>query len=65
MERSGKVSFGGAIREVNLAFVPEAQKGDYVLVHVGLAISKIDDEQAREVFECLQQMDSMDLGGDL
>ena len=46
--RNGHVSFGGMVKEVCLAFVPEAQVGDYVIVHVGFAISKVDEAVARE-----------------
>lgn len=52
----GKVSFGGVQREVCLAYVPEAQVGDWVLVHVGFALSVLDEEEAREIFETLQRM---------
>ena len=52
----GTVSFGGIRKEVCLAYVPEAKIGDYVLVHVGFAISTIDEEQAREVFDTLRQI---------
>ena len=58
--RSGKVDFGGILKEVNLGCVPEAEIGDYVLVHVGLAISKVDEEEALKVFEYLKQMDELD-----
>ena len=54
--RSGKVNFGGVLKEVNLAFVPEAQVGDYVIVHVGFAISKLDEEEAEQVFYYLREM---------
>lgn len=54
--RCGKVSFGGIQKQVNLAYVPDARVGDYVLVHVGFAISKIDEAEAMEVFEYLRQM---------
>jgi hydrogenase expression/formation protein HypC len=54
--RCGKVSFGGIQKQINLAYVPEAKIGDYVLVHVGFAISIIDEEEAQEVFEYLRQM---------
>jgi hydrogenase expression/formation protein HypC len=54
--RCGKVSFGGILKQINLAYVPEAKIGDYVLVHVGFAISIIDEAEARQVFEYLQQM---------
>ena len=52
----GKVSFGGVMKEVCLAYVPEAQVGDFVLVHVGFAISKIDEQEARQVFQFLDEM---------
>jgi hydrogenase expression/formation protein HypC len=54
--RIGKVSFGGIQKEINLAMVPQAQIGDYVLVHVGVAISVVDEEEARLTFEYLKQM---------
>jgi hydrogenase expression/formation protein HypC len=49
--RSGRVDFGGVLRRVNLAFVPEAAPGDYVLVHVGFAIARVDDDEARRALE--------------
>jgi hydrogenase expression/formation protein HypC len=52
----GKVDFGGAIREVCLAYVPEAVVGDYVVVHVGFAISRIDEEEARESLELMKEV---------
>ena len=54
--RTGKVSFGGIIKQINLAYVPEAKIGDYVLVHVGFAISVVDEAEAQEVFEYLRQI---------
>ncbi|NLT65423.1 MAG: HypC/HybG/HupF family hydrogenase formation chaperone [Acidobacteria bacterium] len=54
--RSGRVSFGGIIKNINLAYVPEAKVDDYVLVHVGFAISIIDEAEAMQVFEYLRQM---------
>jgi hydrogenase expression/formation protein HypC len=54
--RCGRVSFGGVVKQVNLAYVPEARVGDYVLVHVGFAINTIDEEEANQVFEYLRQM---------
>jgi len=54
--RQGKVSFGGIIKEVNLSMVPEVQVGDYVLVHVGVAIGKVDEAEAMQTFEYLKQM---------
>lgn len=57
--RTGKVSFGGITKEVNLSFVPDAKVNDYVLVHVGMAISTIDEEEAHKVFEYLKEMDEL------
>jgi hydrogenase expression/formation protein HypC len=54
--RTGKVSFGGVLKTINLAYVPEVKVGDYVLVHVGFAISVVDEEEAQQVFEYLRQM---------
>jgi len=54
--RTGQVSFGGVVKQISLAYVPEANVGDYVLVHVGFAISVVDEAEAREVFEYLKQM---------
>jgi len=54
--RTGKVSFGGIHKEVNLCMVTDAQVGDYVLVHVGVAISKVDEEEAMKVFSYLKEM---------
>ncbi len=54
--RSGKVDFAGAVKNINLAYVPDARVGDYVLVHVGFAISTIDEGEAQEVFRYLQEM---------
>jgi hydrogenase expression/formation protein HypC len=59
LARTGKVNFGGIIKEVSLAYVPEACVGDYVIVHVGLAISRLDEEEARRVFDYLRQMDEL------
>lgn len=54
--RMGRVSFGGIVKEVSLAYVPEAQVGDYVIVHVGFALSIVDEDEARRVFDYLEQM---------
>jgi hydrogenase expression/formation protein HypC len=53
---TGKVSFGGVIKEVSLAYVPEAQIGDYVIVHVGFALSTVDEAEAQQVFGYLEQI---------
>jgi hydrogenase expression/formation protein HypC len=47
--RMGKVAFGGIVKKVSLVWVPEAKIGDYVIVHAGFAISKLDEEEARHV----------------
>ncbi|GAA3748340.1 HypC/HybG/HupF family hydrogenase formation chaperone [Flavobacterium ginsengisoli] len=54
--RIGKVSFEGIIKEVNLALVPEAKIGDYLLVHVGAAIGIIDEDEAKRTMEVLKEM---------
>ena len=54
--RTGKVSFDGVIKEVSLTLVPEANVGDYVMVHVGAAISTVDEEEAKKTFELLKQL---------
>ena len=54
--RIGSVSFEGVIKEVNLALVPEAQIGDYLLVHVGAAIGVINEEEAKATMTVLKQM---------
>jgi len=60
LERTGRVSFGGVVKEVSLACVPEAKPGDYVLVHVGMALSVVDETEARQVFEYLRQMEELE-----
>jgi len=54
--RYGRVNFGGIVREVCLDFVPAAKVGDYVLVHVGFAISRVDEDEAQRTFQLLQEM---------
>ena len=54
--RVGRVDFGGIVKEINLAYVPEAAVGDYVLVHVGFAITVIDQAEAARVFEHLREI---------
>ena len=54
--RTGQVSFGGVVKQVSLAYVPEANVGDYVIVHVGFAISVVDEQEAQNTFEYLRQM---------
>ena len=54
--RTAKVRFGGATRDVYLDLVPDAQVGDYVIVHVGFALSKVDPEEAENVFDMLRTL---------
>ena len=65
--RAGKVDFAGVIKRVNLSYVPEAKVGDYVLVHVGFALSTVDEEEAVKVFDYLRTMGDLaeELGADV
>ena len=54
--RMARVQFGGIVREACLQYVPEAQVGDYVVVHVGFAISRMDEEEAARTYRLLEQM---------
>jgi hydrogenase expression/formation protein HypC len=56
LARTARVSFGGIVREASLAYVPEAQLGDYAIVHVGMAISLLDEDEALRTFEYLKQI---------
>jgi hydrogenase expression/formation protein HypC len=58
--RTGKIDFGGILKEVSLAYVPDVKIGEYVIVHVGFALSKVDEEEAHKVFEYLKQMEELD-----
>lgn len=58
--RRAKVDFGGVRKEVSLAFTPEAMPGDYVLVHVGFALSVVDEAEARRIFEYLEKLEPED-----
>ena len=60
--RTGKVSFSGTVREVNLAYVPEASVDDYVIVHAGFAIGTLDEAEARQVFEDLRRIEEIEKG---
>ena len=55
----GKVDFGGIQKDVCLAYVPEAKLGDYVIVHVGFALSRVDEDEAHKVFEYLKEMEEL------
>ena len=61
LTRSGRVSFGGIVKDVNLAYVPEAVVDQYVIVHAGFAINTLDEAEAMQVFEYLRQIG--ELGG--
>ncbi len=58
--RVGKVSFGEIKKDINLSMVPDAKVGDYVLVHVGVAISIVDEAEAKRTFDLLLQMGEVD-----
>lgn len=58
--RYASVSFGGIKKQVNLAMLPEARPGDYVLVHVGVAISIVDEQEAQKTFEYIRLMGELD-----
>lgn len=59
LARTARVSFGGIVKQVSLAYVPEAKVGDYAVVHVGFAISLVDEQEALRTFEYLRQMDEL------
>lgn len=54
--RMGRTNFGGVVKQVCLEYTPDVQCGDYVLVHVGFALSKVDEEEARRTYEALEAM---------
>ncbi len=58
--RVGRVSFGGIVKEVNLAYTPEAKVNDYVIVHVGFALNTVDEEEAKRVFRYLDEIEGLD-----
>jgi hydrogenase expression/formation protein HypC len=57
--RMAKVQFGGITREACLEYVPETQVGDYVLVHVGFAISRVDEAEAERTYQALRDLDQL------
>src|SRR5208282_6662238 len=57
--RAARVQFGGIVRQVSLNFVPEAGLGDYVMVHVGFAISRVDAEEAQRTYKLLEEMGTL------
>jgi hydrogenase expression/formation protein HypC len=60
LSRMGKINFGGIVKEASLAYVPEAKVGNYVIVHAGFALSRVDEDEAQKVFEYLKQMEELD-----
>jgi len=62
--RTGKVSFGGIVKNINLAYVPDAGVGDYVIVHAGFAISQLDEGAANRVFQDLESLEDLRLESD-
>jgi hydrogenase expression/formation protein HypC len=58
--REGKVDFGGVLKIVNLSLVPDAQPGDYVIVHVGVALNVLSEAQAEEILEDFKQIEALD-----
>lgn len=56
LTRLGKINFGGVIKEASLAYLPEVKIGDYVIVHVGFALSKVDEDEAKKIFDHLEKM---------
>jgi hydrogenase expression/formation protein HypC len=59
LERVGRIDFSGIVKEASLAYVPEAKIGDYVIVHVGFALSLVDEDEAKKVFEYLREMEEL------
>jgi hydrogenase expression/formation protein HypC len=59
MLRRARVDFGGIIKEASLAYTPGVEVGDYVIVHVGFAISRVDEDEAERVFDFLREQDEM------
>ena len=62
LNRNGKVEFGGVLRDVNLAYVPEANEGDWVLIHAGFAIGTIDEAEAEKTLEEFRRLADVDGG---
>lgn len=59
MMRTGSVSFGGIVKNSNLAFVPNARIGDYVIVHAGFALNTVDEKEAERTFAYLDELDRL------
>jgi hydrogenase expression/formation protein HypC len=63
--RMAKVNFGGILKDISLAYTPEAEVGNYILAHVGFALNVVDEEEAMQVFEYLRQIDELGELGEL
>ena len=59
--RSAEISFDGVVQTVSLAFVPEVNAGDYVIVHAGFGLSKVNEEEAGRIFKTLAELDQLEL----
>ncbi|HEX4086803.1 MAG TPA: HypC/HybG/HupF family hydrogenase formation chaperone [Chthoniobacteraceae bacterium] len=57
--RMGRANFGGIVKQVCLEYTPEVEMGDYVLVHVGFALSKVDEAEAQRTYKALEEMDQL------
>ncbi|MEI6196908.1 MAG: HypC/HybG/HupF family hydrogenase formation chaperone [Verrucomicrobiota bacterium] len=60
LTRMGRIDFAGIVKQASLAYVPEVIVGDYVIVHVGFALSKVDEAEAQKVFGYLKQIGELD-----
>ncbi len=56
LTRMGRIDFSGVVKSASLAYVPEVNLGDYVIVHVGFALSKVDEDEAQKVFQYLKKI---------
>ncbi|HUZ07164.1 MAG TPA: HypC/HybG/HupF family hydrogenase formation chaperone [Candidatus Paceibacterota bacterium] len=59
LTRMARIDFAGVVKQASLAYVPEVKIGDYVIVHVGFALSKVDEDEAQKVFEYLKRMNEL------
>lgn len=59
LTRMARIDFAGVVKQASLAYVPEVRTGDYVIVHVGFALSKVDEAEAQKIFEYLKRMDEL------
>ena len=60
LTRMGRIDFSGVVKQASLAYVPKVNIGDYVIVHVGFALSKVDEDEAQKVFQYLRQIGELD-----